>query len=255
MRFSVVIPARYGSTRLPGKPLLELGGKPMIQWVYEQASRSDAEEVVVASDDERVLQAVEGFNGRGVMTSSAHPSGTDRLEEVCRKLGLADGAIVVNVQGDEPLVPPAAINQVARNLDVNAQAGAATLCEPIADLEDVMNPNVVKVVRGADSMALYFSRAPIPWDRDAFSAKPVGSLPGTGMWWRHIGIYAYRVALLRRFVTWEPAPLERAESLEQLRLLHHGIGIHVDETVAPVPGGVDTPEDYERVQRVLQNTL
>ncbi|MEE9253998.1 MAG: 3-deoxy-manno-octulosonate cytidylyltransferase [Pseudomonadales bacterium] len=251
MPFSVIIPARYASTRLPGKPLLDLGGKPMIQRVFEQALRSSAQRVLVATDDERILQVVEGFDGKGVMTSAAHPSGTDRLQEVCVKERLADDDIVVNVQGDEPLVPPTVIDQVARNLEANPHAGVATLCEPIVNLEDVMNPNVVKVVRSARSMALYFSRAPIPWDRRAFSAQPVRALPPTPMWWRHIGIYAYRVSLLHRFVGWEPAPLERAESLEQLRLLHYGIGIHVDEAVALVPGGVDTPEDFERVKSLL----
>lgn len=250
MRFCVVIPARYQSTRLPGKPLLDLAGKPMIQRVYEQAASSSAERVLVATDDERVAEAVARFGGEAVMTSPRHPSGTDRIEEVCVKERLADDAIVVNVQGDEPLVPPAVIDQVARNLEVNPGVGAATLCEPIEDVDDVMNPNIVKVVRDAHSIALYFSRAPIPWHREAFSGRP-RTLPATPMWWRHIGIYAYRVSLLHRFVGWPPAPLERVESLEQLRLLDHGIRIHVDDAAAAVPGGVDTPEDFERVKRVL----
>ena len=251
MPFSVIIPARFASTRLPGKPLLDLGGKPMIQRALEQAQRSSAEQVLVATDDERIIVAVEGFDGNAVMTSAAHPSGTDRLEEVCVKRRFDDDHIVVNVQGDEPLVPPAVIDQVARNLEANPHAGAATLCERIVSVDDLMNPNTVKVVRNAQSMALYFSRAPIPWDREAFSARSIESLPPMPTWWRHIGIYAYRVSLLHRFVVWDPAPLERAESLEQLRLLHHGIAIHVDEAVAPVPGGVDTLEDLERVKSLL----
>ena len=251
MRFSVVIPARFASTRLPGKPLLDLAGKPMIQRVYEQSKRSEATDVVVASDDERVLDAVHAFDGSGVMTLSSHPSGTDRLEEVCKKLGLPDDAIVVNVQGDEPLVPPAVINQVARNLDANPSAGAATLCERITDIADVMNPNIVKVVRGADSSALYFSRAPIPWDRDAFSSEPVSPLPPTGMWWRHIGIYAYTRAFLESLVQAPVCAMENSEKLEQLRALYIGGRIKVLSAGAIGPG-VDTPEDVERAEAALR---
>lgn len=250
MSFSVVIPARYASTRLPAKPLKEILGKPMIQHVYQQAQRSDAEAVIVATDDQCIFDAVEGFGGKVCMTSDQHQSGTDRLQEVASTLGLADEAIVVNVQGDEPLIPPEVINQVAANLADTADASVSTLSEPIADAADFLNPNVVKVVSDERGIALYFSRAPIPWPRDQFARDP-GNLPLGFTPQRHIGIYAYRVALLNRFVTWEMAPLEQLECLEQLRVMWKGERIHVAPASVAVPGGVDTEEDLERVRQLL----
>jgi 3-deoxy-manno-octulosonate cytidylyltransferase (CMP-KDO synthetase) len=252
MSFTVVIPSRYGSSRLPGKPLLDIVGKPMIQRVWEQAIQSDASDVVVATDDERIQTVVEGFGARCCMTSPSHPSGTDRLEQVVTELGLAGGEIVVNVQGDEPLIPPEVINQVAASLRSHPEASMSTLCEPIETVEDLTNPNVVKVVSDESGRALYFSRAPIPWPRDAFAADP-DSMPEQGRWYRHIGIYAYRAAFLQRYVTWSPAPQEVLESLEQLRALHNGEHIQVAEAVGFVPPGVDTQEDIDAMRQLLES--
>ncbi|GAB3107559.1 3-deoxy-manno-octulosonate cytidylyltransferase [Aestuariicella hydrocarbonica] len=253
MKFTVVIPARYASTRLPAKPLKEIAGKPMVQWVYEQACCSKAHQVVVATDDSRIEAAVRAFGGQVCMTSEQHESGTDRLQEVAEKLQLAADDIVVNVQGDEPLIPPAVINQVALNLASVKDASVATLCEPIRSKEDLLNPNVVKVVADSAGLALNFSRAPMPWPRDHFAAGPdaVAGLPDSDLFQRHIGIYAYRVSLLNQFVQWPMAALEAMECLEQLRVLWNGHRIHVQASVEPVPGGVDTEADLERVRRLL----
>ncbi len=248
MAYTVVIPARYGSTRLPGKPLLEIRGKPMIQRVWEQAISSQAERVVIATDDSRIFDAAQGFGAEVCMTSTEHPSGTDRLQQVVEILDLPMDHIVVNVQGDEPLIPPQVINQVAANLAQNSEAGIATLCEEIGTFEDLNNPNVVKVVRDAQGMALYFSRAPIPWPRDTVLKKS-GPLPGSGQWHRHIGIYAYRTQFLHQFIGWSPAPQEQLESLEQLRALHHGVGIHVEIACQGVPGGIDTEDDLAHIRQ------
>ncbi|GAA6152153.1 3-deoxy-manno-octulosonate cytidylyltransferase [Pseudoteredinibacter isoporae] len=251
MEFFVVIPARYASSRLPAKPLADIAGKPMIQWVVERAQLSDAEQVIVATDDARIEAAVKAFGGEVCMTRADHQSGTDRLQEVAEKYGLAPDAIVVNVQGDEPLIPPEVINQVANNLNRAKEASVATLSEPIHSVEDFCNPNVVKAVSDEQGIALTFSRAPVPWPRDAF-AKNREALPEGFVPQRHIGIYAYRVALLNRFVGWDVAPIEATESLEQLRVLWHGEKIHLDEACADVPGGVDTPEDLQRVVDFIQ---
>lgn len=226
----------------------------MIQWVYETASRSAAAEVWVATDDRRVADAVAAFGGRVCMTRPDHESGTDRLQEVVAQLGLPDHAIVVNVQGDEPLLPPAAIDQVARNLAEAPDASVATLSEPLREAADCFNPNIVKVVSDLQQKALYFSRAPIPWGRDTYSS-PAPQLPATALGQRHIGLYAYRVALLHQFVTWPVAELEAFEKLEQLRVLANGHRIHVAPACVPVPGGVDTPDDLERVKRLLEQNL
>lgn len=250
MSFYVVIPARYASTRLPGKPLKDIGGKPMIQHVYERACQSRASKVIVATDDQRIVEAVEAFGGNVCMTSDRHQSGTDRLQEVAAIYDLTPEDIVVNVQGDEPLIPPAVINQVAENLARAKSASVATLSEPLDTVEAFLDPNIVKVVSDEANLALYFSRAPVPWPRDHFSHNqntlPEGFLPQ-----RHIGIYAYRVALLNRFVTWDMAPLEAIECLEQLRVLWKGERIHVAPAVAEVPGGVDTEADLARVRQRL----
>lgn len=247
--FHIVIPARYGSSRLPAKPLRDIAGQPMVERVYRQAASAGALSVTVATDDERIRQAVEAFGGSAVMTSSEHPSGTDRLEEVTRLLGLADDAIVVNVQGDEPLIPPQVIRQVAENLAASP-AAVATLCEPILSVADFDNPNIVKVVTDKEGLALYFSRAPIPWPRDLRQAGNPG-LPENIGFYRHLGIYAYRVRELREFVRWPVAAIEAVECLEQLRFLWQGRRIHVAEACAPVPGGVDTEADLARVVALL----
>ena len=250
MDFSVVIPARFSSTRLPGKPLKDIAGISMIQRVYIQAQKSNADRVIVATDDQRVVDEVTGFGGEVCMTSPDHQSGTDRLQEVAKHYGFSDDHIVVNVQGDEPLIPPAVINQVADNLAAHPEAGVSTLCEPIETDEDFANPNIVKVVSDRKGMALYFSRAPIPWPRD-HSDHQVESMVSTSSPMRHIGIYGYRVAMLNAFIHWPMAPIEPLECLEQLRFMWNGERIHVAEANAEVPGGVDTEEDLQRVISLL----
>lgn len=249
--FTVVIPARYASTRLPGKPLQLIAGKPMIQWVWEQACKSSAERVVVATDDPRIVEACQGFGAEALLTREDHNSGTDRLAEVAAQLGLAADAIVVNVQGDEPLIPPSVINQVAANLAAHTEARMATLAEPIENVQTLFNPNVVKVVSDLNGLALTFSRATLPWARDAF-AQSREQLPEGVPYRRHIGIYAYRAGFLHDFVSWGPCWLENTESLEQLRALWHGVRIHVGDAVEAPPTGVDTAEDLERVRRLLE---
>jgi 3-deoxy-manno-octulosonate cytidylyltransferase (CMP-KDO synthetase) len=248
MHFVVVIPARYASTRLPGKPLRDIKGLPMIQHVWQQACKSSAARVVIATDDKRIEEAATVFGAEVCMTRDDHISGTDRLQEVAQKLGLANEQIIVNVQGDEPLIPPEVIDQVATNLHQSATAGVATLCEPLNSVVDFVNPNSVKVVSDAMGNALYFSRAPIPFTRDK-SLGSDNSLPEDAR--RHIGIYAYKVASINQFVDWEIAPLEQLESLEQLRFLANGIAIHVADACAPVPGGVDTEGDLKAVINTL----
>lgn len=251
--FSVIIPARYGSTRLPAKPLKMIAGRPMIQWVYEAASRSAAQAVWIATDDQRVADAASAFGAQVCLTRADHESGTDRLQEVATQLGLADDAIVVNVQGDEPLLPPEVIDQVAHNLAACPPASVATLSEPLHNASDCFNPNIVKVVSDVHQQALYFSRAPIPWGRDTYSST-APQLPAEELAQRHIGLYAYRVALLHQFVTWPMAALEAFEKLEQLRVLANGHKIHVAPACVSVPGGVDTPEDLMRVKHLLEST-
>jgi 3-deoxy-manno-octulosonate cytidylyltransferase (CMP-KDO synthetase) len=247
MSFSVVIPARYSSSRLPGKPLKDIAGKPMIQHVYERALESEAKEVIIATDDIRIQEVAEAFGARVCMTNPDHASGTDRLQEVVSQLNYYADDIVVNVQGDEPLIPPRVINQVAHNLSAEKDASIATLYEPIESIEDVFNPNIVQVVTDKNDFALYFSRAPIPYARDAF-AKSKETMPEGVTFKRHIGIYAYRVNLLNSFVKWDEAPIETTECLEQLRALWNGERIHVALADEIPPGGVDTEEDLERVR-------
>jgi 3-deoxy-manno-octulosonate cytidylyltransferase (CMP-KDO synthetase) len=253
MSFRVVIPARYASTRLPAKPLKEIAGKPMIQHVYERACESDASEIIIATDDVRIATVAKSFGAHVCMTSVNHTSGTDRLQEVVSHLTLEDTEIVVNVQGDEPLIPPQVINQVAENLQRMSLASMATLSEPMHSLADFRNPNVVKVVSDIHGKALYFSRAPIPWPRDHFAQENVQSLPEDFIAQRHIGIYAYRVALLNRFVTWPLSPIEKIESLEQLRVIWNGEVIHVAQSLVTVPGGIDTEADLWRVRQLFEN--
>jgi 3-deoxy-manno-octulosonate cytidylyltransferase (CMP-KDO synthetase) len=250
-QFSVVIPARYASTRLPGKPLADIAGLPMIVRVARQALSSGAREVVIATDDDRVRSAVRKHGLDAVLTRTDHQSGSDRVMEVVAAKGWAPDHIVVNVQGDEPLIPPVVIEQVARLLIDNPNVSVATLCEAIDDVARVFDPNVVKLVRSVDGRALYFSRAPIPWRRDDFGSPNGPGLLRERAWWRHIGIYGYRVAGLARFCDLPTGTLERIETLEQLRLLENGIDIIVGDAVAEVPGGVDTPADLDRVRGLL----
>jgi 3-deoxy-manno-octulosonate cytidylyltransferase (CMP-KDO synthetase) len=222
----------------------------MIQHVWEQAGKSSARQVVVATDDARIVEACRGFGAEVLLTRIEHNSGTDRLAEVAAVLGLAPDAIVVNVQGDEPLIPPAIIDQVAANLAANPQAAIATLAEPINDVAALFNPNVVKVASDRNGLALTFSRAPLPWARDAFAVSRA-QLPANVPYRRHIGIYAYRAQFLHDFVAWGPCWLEDTECLEQLRALWHGVRIHVADALQAPPAGVDTQEDLERVRRLL----
>lgn len=241
MSFSVVIPARYASTRLPGKPLLDIGGKPMLQHTYERALQSKADRVIIATDDARIQKVAQEFGALVCMTSSAHVSGTDRIQEVSGQLQMEESDLVVNVQADEPLIPPSVINQVAANLQQYSKLGIATLCETITDKEEIADSNSVKVVTDAQGRALYFSRATIPWQGSA-SAKNC---------YRHIGIYAYRVAVLNQFVEWPVCELEVTEKLEQLRALYNGVGIHVAVSSESIPPGVDTERDLELVRAHL----
>ena len=237
MTFSVIIPARYASTRFPGKPLADLGGKPMVVRVCERAAKSGAAAVHVATDDERIAAAVRMHGFKVVMTRADHPSGTDRLAEASSLLKLDEKQVVVNVQGDEPLIEPALIRQVAERL---GGADMSTACHAIHDAASLANPNVVKVVMDASGHALYFSRSRIPFPRE-----------GDAVCYRHAGIYAYRVGFLRRYASLAPAPLEEAEALEQLRALWHGHRIAVVISETEIPPGVDTPQDLEAVRRML----
>lgn len=243
MAFKVFIPARYASSRFPGKPLINLAGKTMIQRVYEQAQKSRADAVYVATDDERIREAVQAFGGEAIMTRAYHETGTDRIREATSAVGLAADDIVVNVQGDEPLMPSQAINQVA--LGIDGQVRMSTLKEPLMDMTDVMNPNVVKVVVDADDVALYFSRAPVPWSRDDFGDENLGTLPAAA-WFRHLGVYAYTVGMLEHYVSWPASQLEQLEKLEQLRVLANGEKIRVLTCDAEIPPGIDVPEDVPR---------
>jgi len=245
--FVVAIPARYDATRLPGKPLRLLAGEPLILHVAKRALAAGAHEVWVAADDERIAHALAGVGVQVAMTSTQHASGTDRLAECAQIAGWADDTVVVNLQGDEPFAPAAGIRAVAATL-CESGADISTLAGPIDDMQTLLDPNAVKLVRAITGDALYFSRAPIPWPRDAF-AQACDALPGDGMWLRHIGIYAYRAGFLRRFAAMPPGRLERIESLEQLRALEAGLRIAVAMTPEPFPPGVDTEEDLLRAER------
>lgn len=247
MSFHVIVPARLASTRLPNKPLADIAGLPMIVHVAQRASQSGALQVVVATDAPEVLQACTAHGVRALLTRTDHPSGSDRLAEACEQLGLTGDACVVNVQGDEPLIEPTMIRACADTLAQRPECAMATVAHAIEDAEEFRNPNVVKLVCDAAGRALYFSRAPIPWWRDA----PAPATPHAGAVLRHVGLYAYRAEFLRRFPTLEPSPLERIESLEQLRVLWHGerIAVHLSPQ-RPGPG-VDTPEDLARVRSLL----
>ena len=249
--FVVAIPARYAASRLPGKPLRLLGGEPLVLHVARRALAAGAREVWVAADDARIADALADSGVRIAMTSPDHVSGSDRLAECAAIAGWADDAVVVNLQGDEPFAPAAGIRAVAGAL-VASGADMATLATPVEDAATLADPNAVKLVRAASGDALYFSRAPVPWPRDAWSTEAGrASLPPGGHWLRHIGIYAYRAGFLKRFAALSPTPLERTESLEQLRALEHGHRIAVALSPEAFPPGVDTPEDLERAANRL----
>jgi 3-deoxy-manno-octulosonate cytidylyltransferase (CMP-KDO synthetase) len=240
LKFQVIIPARYASTRFPGKPLADLGGKPMVVRVCERAKKSGAAAVHVATDDERIAAAVRAHGHSVVMTREDHPSGTDRLAEAAKKLRLKDSDVVVNVQGDEPLISPQLISQVARILEKRKESSVSTACHAIHDEASLASPNVVKVVLDREGYALYFSRSRIPFPRE-----------GEPNCYRHAGIYGYRVSFLKRYARLKPAPPEKAEALEQLRVLWHGYRIAVAISETAIPPGVDTPQDLEAVRRIL----
>ena len=245
--FVVVIPARFDAKRLPGKPLVEVGGMPLLQHAHQAAAGSDAEEVIIATDDERIEQAAKGFGATVAMTSLAHRSGTERIAEVATLAGWPEARLVVNVQGDEVGLPPVLINQAAANLAANSEAAMATLCEPIRSAAELRDPNTVKVVFDHQGQALFFSRSPIPWQ--APDAPPPAAPGGDGngpRHYRHIGIYAYTCGFLKTYASLPPTELERMERLEQLRALHYGFGIHVQPARERAGLEINTPEDLER---------
>lgn len=248
--FKVVIPARHASTRLPGKPLLDIGGLPMIVRVAQRAAQSGADALVVATDHAGIADAVRAHGFEAVMTRSDHATGTDRIAEVAEQLGWSPATVVVNVQGDEPLIDPDLIRQVAQALDQDPESSIATASSAITDSADFFNPAVVKVISDIHGRAMYFSRAPIPWARDAFAASRDTLPAGLGAQ-RHIGIYAYRVRFLQRNARLDPAPMEQVEALEQLRALWHGYRIRVVADVPMPHAGVDTPDDLERVRALF----
>jgi len=246
MNYTVIIPARYASTRLPAKPLADIAGKPMIVRVLEQAKKSKATRVIVATDNQHVFDVVKSFGGEVVLTSEKHNSGTERLAEVINLCQFSDDEVIVNVQGDEPLIPPVIIDQVADNL-VKYKTGMATLAVPITDVEEAFNTGAVKVVTDKDGYALYFSRSTIPWERDRFalSKTSIGDF-----YLRHIGIYAYRAGFIRQYIRWQPSSLEKIEMLEQLRVLWYGEKIHVAVALETPAIGVDTQEDLDKVRAI-----
>lgn len=249
MSFTVIIPARYASSRLPRKPLLDIAGKPMIQHVWEKAQQAGANRVIIATDHAEIEQVAKAFGAEVCMTSEKHNSGTERLAEVIEKMAIADDEIIVNVQGDEPLIPPVIIQQVAQNLAEN-QVNMATLAVKLDTKEELFNPNCVKVVSDKNGMALYFSRATIPFARDHF-ADCDDAFVASQPYLRHIGIYAYRAKFVKQYISWEPTMLEQLESLEQLRALWYGEKIHVEIAKQAPQVGVDTAEDLERVREIL----
>lgn len=246
--YKLVIPARHASTRLPGKPLALINGQPMIWHVYQCAKATSADEIVIATDHADIADVCAGFGADVVMTSENHPSGTDRIAEVAKLRGWSEHDIVVNLQGDEPLTPPQILEQVAQNLHAHPMAGIATLCSRISSASELMDPHKVKVVRDVNNYALYFSRAPIPWERDVLEVEQSAEKIA----FRHIGIYAYRVSFLNQYAEMAPCALEQLEKLEQLRAMWYGIKIHVDQAIASPGHGVDTEEDLVQVAALLR---
>lgn len=248
--YKIVIPARYGSSRLPGKPLIKLANKPMIQHVYERALQTGVEDIVVATDDQRIFDVAAGFGANVIMTSIDHDNGTERIAEVAAKLGWADDAVVVNVQGDEPLIPRELIELTANSLLENEIAGMSSLCTPITSSENAFDPNVVKVVLDNLGYAMYFSRAPIPWDRERYRNGQQTITDITPVY-HHIGMYGYRVSFLNKYAAMKMTGIEEAECLEQLRALCYGVKIHMGIIQQPPGHGVDTQADVKRVEALL----
>lgn len=250
--FKIVIPARFASSRLPGKPLISLAGKPMIQHVYERALATGVEDIVIATDDERIEQAAKNFGAQVIMTSPKHENGTERIAEVARIKNWSADSVIVNLQGDEPLIPKSLIELTAKGLLENPEAGMSSICTPIHCDADAFNPNVVKVVLNKDNFALYFSRASIPWDRDAYKNNQSHKTEKMPVY-RHIGMYGYRVSFLQQYSVMQPCVLESTEALEQLRALWYGVKIHMG-VIDQAPGhGVDTLEDAQRVEILLKS--
>ncbi|MDH5182009.1 MAG: 3-deoxy-manno-octulosonate cytidylyltransferase [Gammaproteobacteria bacterium] len=252
MGYCIVIPARYDSSRLPGKPLRDIQGKPLIRHVYECATKSRADKVIIATDDQRIFDTAVNFGANVCMTGTQHTSGTERIAEVIEKEGFSDDTIIVNLQGDEPLMPAACLDQVADLLENSTDCVMATLCEPIHAVDDIFDPDIVKVVFNGQGHALYFSRAPIPWHRNSFAKDRTQiTLSGEDNY-RHIGLYAYTARYVREYLAAEPCPLEKIESLEQLRVLWHGKKIAIGVAVSPPGPGVDTEQDLARVRRLFE---
>lgn len=250
--YKIVIPARFGSSRLPGKPLIELAGKPMIQHVYERAVETGVSEIVIATDDQRIFDVAVSFGAKVVMTKVGHENGTERIAEVAFKMGWDDEDVIVNLQGDEPLIPRSLVELTAAGLLDNTEAGMSSLCTPIGCADDAFDPNVVKAVLDNRGFAMYFSRASIPWDRDAYANK-LEEITKLAPVYRHIGMYGYRVSFLKQYVNMQPTALEQAECLEQLRALCYGTKIHMS-VIDQSPGhGVDTHDDVARVEQLLLN--
>lgn len=250
MKFTVIIPARFASTRLPGKMLADIHGKPLIQHTYEKAVASGAARVTIATDSLQIKAACDSFGAEVCMTSELHTTGTDRIAEAARVIGLADDEIIVNLQGDEPAMPPEFLHGLAKALTEYGDVEMATVCVPTQSIEEVFNPNVVKAIVNDKGRALYFSRAPIPWHRDSFNSNQM-ELPAVATYYRHLGIYAFRNHFLQQYIQWLPAPIEKVELLEQLRALYYGANIQVVVIKQTPPAGVDTLEDLERVREYV----
>ncbi|VAW44890.1 3-deoxy-manno-octulosonate cytidylyltransferase [hydrothermal vent metagenome] len=250
MSFTVIIPARFESSRLPGKPLKSIHGLPMIQWTWQQAQQAGADRVIIATESLEVKAVCEAFGAEVCLTGEHHQSGTERIAEVIDKMGVLDDEVIVNVQGDEPMLPPQLIQQVAQGLLSCSTASMATLCEPIEDIETVFDPHAVKVTRNVNQFAINFSRAPLPWSRDTFDSE-LKTLPNHWHYKRHIGLYAYRAGFVKQYVAWPECDLEQVEKLEQLRVLWHGEAILVLDALCDAGVGVDTHEDLEAVRRLL----
>ena len=250
MSFRIVIPARFASTRLSGKPLRDICGKPMIAHVIERAKQSDAEEIIVATDSKEIADAIADIDVRVCITHENHQSGTERLSEVIEQLGFDDDQILINLQGDEPMMPPACLNQVGRALEDDASVKMATLCTALTDIEELFDPHAVKVVRDINDFALYFTRAAVPWSRDCFNETP-RKMPQNQEYQRHIGLYGYRAGFIRQYLEWQSSDIEKTESLEQLRVLYYGERIKVITAESPPGPGVDTIEDLNLVCKLL----
>jgi len=249
--YKIVIPARYASSRLPGKPLIEFAGKPMIQHTYERALETGVKDIVIATDDQRIFEVAKSFGADVVMTDPSHENGTERIAEVAEIKGWDKDDVLVNLQGDEPLVPKSLIEQTAQGLLQHPEAGMSSICTKIDDPEDAFDPNVVKVVLDCQGFAMYFSRASIPWDRDLYKEgqhKITEQMPV----YRHIGMYGYRVSFLQEYTRMQQCPIEGTECLEQLRALWYGVKIHMGVTDTPPGHGVDTPDDIARVEALLK---